>query len=435
LNIYRKHRIVRCLSIGALSCAAIAWALALASSSMAQENEPLQPPEVAEPPVPPAPPAVPNGKQWKETQVQRNAKALLKGPQGGPTPAPDRPAELEALQAKLRELQQAHEELARHHQKIVKTMQHWPPSMGGMGMGGMRGVQRGSLTPEQMEQQKQFDATQAEEAAAVAMRQQHIGMAPLPPDAVIKVFSLNHLKPEEAGQVVHKIFGGGGPRIAIDERTNALLIAGDDKQTSVAEALIQKLDQPSKAQQSKAPETLQVRVVWLLDGLNDRDQTPPKASVVGPQVIDALGELGFENPQVVCQQLTTFTIGRPDRSGHFQFQVPVLIEGSPWQFEGEGTIGSMHEERYAMEFNLSIQQPNNSQNSQLSGSILTPLDHYTVLGTTTFVGGASSPGDPTEAAQSEHLSAFVVHLQRAKEFSDSEAKSKGKAEKTPSGVK
>jgi hypothetical protein len=90
----------------------------------------------------------------------------------------------------------------------------------------------------------------------------------------------------------------------------------------------------------------------------------------------------------------------------------------------------MANERFHVEFNLSCQQvtPNGQafgQPSRLGGSIRTPLAHYTVMGTTTFVGQAEvpspidrQPGDSgtSSVVQNQHLSAFVVYLDRAKEF-------------------
>ena len=276
----------------------------------------------------------------------------------------------------------------------------------------------GANDVEQVLTQPQKDAQQAAKAAQLLFEQRQKS-APLPDDAAIRVFKLQYVKPNDIGQALQKITGGGGPRVAVDERTEALLIAGTDKQIAVAEQLVQSLDQPGKAQMSTGPETLQVRIVWLLDQLNDRSQAPPKPTIVTPEVLDALHELGFERPSVACQQLSTLTLSSGDRKGVFSFEVPTLIEGSPWQFEGQGKIAPTTDNRYALEFDINVVQPNNTQHSQVGGSIVTSLDHYTVLGTSTFVGPQAA--DDKGGGQAEHLSAFVVYVDRAKGFASGTA--------------
>ena len=271
-------------------------------------------PGVGVPGIAPPPKPGPNG-PFDVAPGDRNGQALVGG-------AVVRNPEI--LRKTIQALQEKQEHLAREYQEAMTAMQQSLP----------RSVQ---LDLERQELQKRLAETQAQIAELAATRQPMM-VAPLPENAVLRAFTLKYVKPEDIGQALHNITGGAGPRIAIDERTNALLIAGTDKQMSVAEQLVNTLDQPGKAQQSKVPETVQVRIVWLLDGLTDTSQFPPKSSIVGPQVVDALTELGFDKPQVVCQQLTTLTLGRPDRSGHFLFQVPVLIEDAAWQFQGDGTI-------------------------------------------------------------------------------------------------
>jgi hypothetical protein len=265
-------------------------------------------------------------------------------------------------------------------------------------------------------------------AALSASQNQGMG-APLPENAAIGAFTLKYVRPEDIGQALHNITGGGGPRIAVDERTNTLLIAGNPKQMDVAQQLVKTLDQPGKMQQNEDPESVQVRIVWLSEGLTDRNMEPPKSSIVSPQVVDALHDLGMEQPQVVCQQLTSLTLSRPDRRAQFHFRVPTDIENSTWDFQGDGMIVPTANDRYALEFNLALTHPDpkEPQTSQVSGSILTPLGHYTVMGTTTFV--AVAHGSDTGKAQ--RLSAFVVYLDRPKDFgyADSSATPPRKSDK------
>ena len=73
--------------------------------------------------------------------------------------------------------------------------------------------------------------------------------ASIPKNAELRAFKLQYVRPGEIGQALRSIAGPSGPRIAIDERTNALVVAGNDQQISVAEQLVETLDKPGKARQ------------------------------------------------------------------------------------------------------------------------------------------------------------------------------------------
>jgi len=275
------------------------------------------------------------------------------------------------------------------------------------------------------------------QVAELAARQQLPRTAPLPDSAQLKVFALRYVKPDQVGDVLFRITGSDNMRIAFDERTNSLLLAGAEKQLNIAEALIERLDQPSQEAEKRPAETLQLRVVWLLDGVEgkapaERISTGGREfdSFVSPQVVDALHELGFEMPQVMCQQLTTLTV-RPEerRSGQFHFQVPVLVDGDLWQFSGQGSVATSARDKYALDIGLTVEQrdeSNKRNTAELSGSIITPLAHYTVVGTTTFVATKLQPAEggrgKVVADRNQHLAAFVVYLDKAREFGEGSAK-------------
>ena len=419
-----KNCFVQWLSPIALCCAAIVilptWAAPAAADEKETSQQSEQPPADRNTRVPglgvpgiPAParqtgPDNPFGPA--NAPGDRNSQTLLAPPVFGPGQPPTWP---EALQ-RLKELQQQQEQTAQRYQEAMKAMQQSLP----------RAAQ---LDIERAELHKRLAEAKAQIAELTA-HQQLLSKAPLPENAALKVFALRHIKPNEAGDVLFRILGNdSGMRVAIDQRTNALLLAGTDKQLSVAEALVQKLDQPGDDQKAKSSETLQVRVVWILDGLPDTEGRNVEPPFVNSQVLEALIELGFESPRVMCQQVTTLTLDKDKRRGQFQFQVPVLVEGSPWQFQGQGDISPGADERYALQFELSLRQPKNSESCQLSGSIFTPLAHYNVMGTTTFVAtspaDATSPPDPNSPQPDleQHLSAFVMHLDRARGLSDKAA--------------
>jgi hypothetical protein len=287
---------------------------------------------------------------------------------------------------------------------------------------------------ERAKMQAQLEAARAQ-LADLAARQKQAQRAQsegLPEDTILRVYHLQHVKPQNLAEILAPIFRNNAPRLAVDERSNTLLVAGNEKQLSIVEELAQTLDRPTAVTESQSTgETLQVRIVWLLD-INAGME--PTNKLVSPQVVEALGELGFEHPKVVCQQVMTLTLGESDddRRGQFNFQVPVLIQSQPWQLQGTGDIEPIAGDRFNLRFDLRFHHsvPGRAgwrqvQQGQLSGSIFTPLGHYTVMGTTTFVAETDAPvpddklpGDDgtSGVVQNQHLSAFVVYLDRAREF-------------------
>lgn len=278
--------------------------------------------------------------------------------------------------------------------------------------GGSRALQ---LLQSQGQQQQQ-------EAIREAMKQmKKLKSAPMPQNAQTKVFSLKYSELPPISRVLTEIVGDRGLRIGIDDRTNSLIVSANEETMDIVDALLARLDVPAGASESDVQdETLQLRVIWLLDGGDGQD---PASGAVSPQVIDALKKLGFEAPTVMCQQVNTLTLDEKNR-GQYGFSIPVLVNSESWQLSGNGTVrpaGPGSKNRFGLEFDLIIDQPNNPQKSRLNGSIYSPLGHYTVMGTTTFVENAAGQNpaeDATRRKPKQRLSAFVVYLDRAPKFPD-----------------
>jgi hypothetical protein len=271
---------------------------------------------------------------------------------------------------------------------------------------------------------EQLEMAHAQLAELATRQQQQARQAqaePLPEGTMLRIYQLRHVKPRTLTEVLASIFRNNTPRIGIDERSNALVVAGNESQLSIVEELAKTLDREiPEIKQDDQRETLQVRIVWLLD---IEEGIEPTDKLVSPQVVEALGELGFQHPKVVCQQVTTLTWD--SRSvGQFNFDVPVLIESQPWDLNGNGQITRADDGRFNLTFDLRFQQVLreadgdrvSGHEARLGGAIYTPLAHYTVLGTTTFVAHDPIVGDDSQPEPRQHLSAFVVYLDRAKEF-------------------
>jgi hypothetical protein len=291
---------------------------------------------------------------------------------------------------------------------------------------------------------KQLEAAHAQLAEVLAKQkqEQQAPADPLPENTILRVYQLQHVKPQNLVEVLGPIFRNNAPRIAVDERSNAVLVAGNERQLSIVEELAQTLDREiPEIKQEDQRETLQLRIMWLLD---IEEGMEPTDKLVSSQVVDALRELGFEHPKVVCRQVTTLTLRAEDRESQFNFRVPVLINSQRWTFQGQGHVEPMGDGRINLRFDLQFNQVNPGDGrsrigeaGQIGGSIYTPLGHYTVMGTTTFVATTPAPlpedkqpGDfgTGGMVQNQHLSAFVVYLDRAKEFPASDGQAENRDE-------
>lgn len=281
-----------------------------------------------------------------------------------------------------------------------------------------------------MEQQKAAQKQAAQMQQMMQMMQQQGLRPPLPEDAEVRIFHLRNSRATAMIPVLQKILGDG-LRIGADERSNSVVISADEKTAKHVEAMLMNLDAPSgEVESGGSLDTLQLRIVWLLDGVDGKEPAhgidvgggKETEGIVNSDVVDALTLLGFDAPKVVCQQVATITIEKERGSGQAQFRVPVLINGKLWQLSGEGIVRASAEDRFAVQFEVEyvpiiMSKPDVPHMSELAGSIYTPLRHFTVLGTTTFVEPPEVNEDGHVGKQpQQHLSAFVVYLDRAQEF-------------------
>jgi hypothetical protein len=69
-----------------------------------------------------------------------------------------------------------------------------------------------------------------------------------------------------------------------------------------------------------------------------------------------------------------------------------------------------------------VDQNDKPRFSEVGGSIVTPLEHYTVLGTSTLVSIAQDHDkDTVEPPLEQHPTAFIVYLDHAQSFGDKDS--------------
>jgi hypothetical protein len=231
-----------------------------------------------------------------------------------------------------------------------------------------------------------------------------------PDDAQPVMIDLHRARASEAAAVLQQLYGDR-LRVAVDEHLNTLIVLPDPKIWKSVDYVLNLLDhQAERAEKGKRIQSdLQTRVVWVVDGLPGPAETEPNEQLLPPAVVEALHGLGLANPKILSQGVTT--LKSPDEAfSSFSFRLPVNIRGGRIAFGGQGTVyGPRHVEGkgdwYPVSLDIKVTDPN-GVNCQMSGSLMMPLDHYVVLGTTSFVPDwqAGAPG---------YASAFVVYLQEA----------------------
>jgi hypothetical protein len=204
--------------------------------------------------------------------------------------------------------------------------------------------------------------------------------------AIARIFPLRHAKAAEAAGTLESLFGAQ-VRVAVDERSNNLVVSGKEKSLEAVGALLEGLDQPAVAGNeggavAASPDrTVLLRIFWLADGLpGDEGQDP--GDFLPPAVIDATAQLGLNGPRLVTQTVNSLAVGD---AGEVEFatQVPALLFGQHATLQCAGSMRPVNGDRTGLNMEIHVSGP--AINCELKGSLATPLGHYMVLGTANSV--------------------------------------------------
>lgn len=157
---------------------------------------------------------------------------------------------------------------------------------------------------------------------------------PPPPQPTLKVFQLANAQAQELALVLRGLLADS--RLAVDERTNSIIISGETERLNIAEALIERLDAvanpPALPATQLDRQAVQVRVLWLVSGLQGERAAPAKDL---EPVIGALAQLGIEDLRVVANSLVNvsgkdFTLlGTPVLDAPTRFEVTGTLDWAP----------------------------------------------------------------------------------------------------------
>jgi hypothetical protein len=181
-------------------------------------------------------------------------------------------------------------------------------------------------------------------------------------------------------------------RIAVDERTNSVIIHGSQENAIVAEAIALRLDAEASP---KASRQMLVRVLWLVGGSGEaltRLDSPPKDL---DTVVQELAKLGIINLRLAAQTIINASTVQP-LDVHGSLVLPI-----PWanRLSVTGTLsdaaGGMPSLQVAIGVHHESPERGSVQLCNIATQITTPPGHFVVLGVT-----------PTESL----TSVFVVQV-------------------------
>jgi hypothetical protein len=264
-------------------------------------------------------------------------------------------------------------------------------------------------------------------------------------DAEIRIFTLQRMKAVQAAEMVQSLLDHQSVRIAVDERTNGLIVIGKKEPLLMVEALLQQLDQQAKSADGSQPpdatgsagatrRTLTLRVFWLADGLPENEGEPIEG--ISPEffpdsVRHAVGRLGLQGPRLVTQTVNSISVEEGGSSVEFSTSVPAILFDQPVTLTCNGTMAATTDNRADVDMQLTV--GGSGVDCNLKGSVATPLGHYMVLGTANSVipeqqaidpaavgGGGMGMGMPMggmpPAKYNASRFAFVVQVIEAESF-------------------
>jgi hypothetical protein len=198
----------------------------------------------------------------------------------------------------------------------------------------------------------------------------------------LTVYHLKNAMAQDVAQTLSQITVGDPAKIAVDSRSNSLIVlASKDLHTKVS-SIVQQLDVDSSNNRRVKFGPLTVRVIWLASGMGSAGTLPKD---LGP-VVDELKGLGIGDLELAGQML----INVGDTKQRFSVRsTPELKQ--PCGFQFEGSFAPRESGNPTMQIRIDCtampegrtwaNSPTNSLAS-LQTNIETPMGQYVVLGTT-----------------------------------------------------
>ena len=163
-------------------------------------------------------------------------------------------------------------------------------------------------------------------------------VSPREPEAETRVYQVKQADPSTVLAVLQTMLAGhAGVRVALDPKTNSVVMAAPPEQLKTAAELIKLLDVPKAGGRGDTPGApCQFRIVWLASGLSSKDTPAPADDL--KQVVEQLSALGVKDVRQVGQVMVN-----TKAEGMFQVKCSPLFESAPAELSVEGKLDAKTE--------------------------------------------------------------------------------------------
>lgn len=254
--------------------------------------------------------------------------------------------------------------------------------------------------------QQQLKAMQKElEAAHKELERSRRDLTASNPEKELRtsIYKTKHTDASRAAELLDEVLGDS-VRISVDSRTSRLLVKAADEVMQSVSRILSEIDTPAEEQpsnqaaenESRLPSSAMLRVFWLSSGSPNKD-APSADSVLPKSVCDGLVKIGIYNPHLVSQ--ATVSMALMNGENNFRLgDIPVKVFGQKLDFHVHGVAETFRSGKLGLQLESVVRRTENvgfgggggtksTVVNQFSGSIVTPLDHYVILGSTSYATG------------------------------------------------
>lgn len=233
-------------------------------------------------------------------------------------------------------------------------------------------------------------------------------------DMTTTVFHLKYLDGRQLQQTLHEVLGDNTMRLALAGNPQTLVISAPVQQAKKVHDLISSLDNPgTSAEHAKSlAKSLMMRIFWVSDGPTFSGALA--TTNLPTEVRAALKQLGINDPFLVLQSNTAFNIDPKRDQTYFEISdVPANVYFERLLFNAEGRAAAIADDQIQLELEAKLMRsiPLNANESgyktenQIHGSMILPLNHYMILGTSNYFSPDTEAEDGTTTSF-----AFVVQV-------------------------
>ncbi len=252
----------------------------------------------------------------------------------------------------------------------------------------------------------------------------------LPPleNGLLQVFQLREIDPVEVAEILNELLGPAQLRMAPDSEHSRLLVYARQKILDEISALIQQFDVPEDPNSSQAKddkylaESLMVRIFWLSDGATYPDAQPAN-NFLPNSVTEALKHVGIAAPFLVLQSNTSIALNEDGAASFHVHDLPVNVFNDRLRFSAEGEVHAVDTNQIRLRMETATERTVGNEpiaENHIGGSMVAPLNHFMVLGTTNYAAPTSHEGVTSKSTDATSRFAFVVQVIEAKSFTPDE---------------